>query len=64
MIVRELCSLYNRMLEDPDRDVPVMGWSSEKVAWEIIIDQEGSVREVLPLASGETDGPVRCRWLL
>lgn len=63
MIVRELCSLYNRMLEDPDRDVPVMGWSSEKVAWEIIIDQEGSVREVLPLASGETDGPVRYRVL-
>ena len=51
MVLHELYSLYERMVKDPDYNVPTMGWSSEKVSWEIIIDREGFIREILPLVS-------------
>ncbi len=52
MILQELCGLYQRMADDPDSDVPDMGWSIEKVVWEIIIRLDGTIVRVLPLVTG------------
>ncbi|MCI7746538.1 MAG: type I-C CRISPR-associated protein Cas8c/Csd1 [Collinsella sp.] len=53
MILQELCRLYERMLADPECTVPPFGWTTEKVEWELVIDAQGDVKAVIPLAVGE-----------
>lgn len=54
MILKELCDLYDRLEEeaqnDPSIGIPCFGWSIEKVEWELVIDDDGAVVEVVPLA--------------
>ena len=35
MILQELNRYYERLLADPERDVPARHWSVEKAAWEL-----------------------------
>ncbi len=54
MILQELASLYARLLEDPDVvDIAPAGWSRERVAWEVVINDAGTVLGVVPLSTGE-----------
>lgn len=53
MILQELSGFYSRLLEDPDAvDIAPAGWSRERVAWEVVIDDAGAVLGVVPLSSG------------
>lgn len=52
MILTELYKLYQRLAEDPDGIVPQRGWSNAKVSWELVIDENGALRSVIPLSSG------------
>ena len=63
MILQELCDLYRRMADDPDSDVPDMGWSIEKVAWEIIIRLDGTIAQVLPLVTGSGNDAEKYLWM-
>lgn len=53
MILQELHRYYGRLLADPECDVPPAHWSTEKVAWEITLAEDGRVVRVLPLTTGE-----------
>lgn len=56
MILRELNDYYQRLVDDPEVDVPRRYWSNEKAAWEIGLDADGSVAYVDPLLTGEGKG--------
>lgn len=51
MILHELSALYDRLVDQPDvsEQIPLPGWSEEKVGWAIVLDTEGAVKSVLPL---------------
>ena len=59
MILQELNSYYERLLQDDECDVPVEHWSTEKVAWEIMLAEDGRVAGFLPLEVGEGKGARR-----
>ena len=56
MILRELNDYYQRLVDDPEVDVPRRHWSNEKAAWEIGLDADGGVAYVDPLLTGEGKG--------
>ncbi len=56
MILRELHEYYGRLLEDPDADVPPLHWSSEKAAWELGLNADGTLAYAYPLTTGEGKG--------
>lgn len=51
MIINSLVDFYDLMLESGE--VPPMGWSRERVAWEFVIDEDGALISVVPLADDE-----------
>lgn len=51
MIINSLVDFYDLMLESGE--VPLMGWSRERVAWEFVIDEDGTLISVVPLADDE-----------
>lgn len=53
MVIRDLVALYERLSQDPDSGIPPYGYSNEKVAYEIVIDREGDVQDIVPLESPE-----------
>lgn len=52
MILQELSNLYNRLAADPGSGVPLLGWSSEKVSFGIMLAEDGRVQSVVPYSSG------------
>ncbi len=55
MILQELCLLYDRLAADPDLSAGLAhpGWSKEKVAWSLVIDEDGNPLTMYPLVQGE-----------
>lgn len=53
MILQELNHYYERLLADPNRDVPARHWSVEKVAWELVLSRDGKVLGAYRLTDGE-----------
>lgn len=53
MILQELNKYYDRLLADPDREVPARHWSVEKAAWELTISHEGKLLGAYRITSGE-----------
>lgn len=53
MILQELSAYYERLLQDPEKEVPAQFWSTEKAAWEFEIDESGSLIGATPLLAGE-----------
>lgn len=53
MILQGLCDLYERLAEDPFSGIAPVGWSSEKVAFGIMLSDDGVVQSVIPFSSGE-----------
>ena len=51
MILQELCGLYERLVQDPELHdkIPERGWSLEKVAWALVIGEDGHVLGLQPL---------------
>lgn len=51
MILTELTILYDRLAADPDHadDIAHPGWSLDKVAWALVIDEGGEVLQLVPL---------------
>lgn len=49
MILQSLCSYYERIAESPDGSVPVVGFSSEKVHFALVIGQSGELVQILDL---------------
>lgn len=64
MIIQELNALYERLLADPDVSIAPRGTSEEKAAWEVMIDEEGSVCRVLSLAQGEGKSAIKYRLMM
>ena len=58
MILHELSSLYDRLVDQLDisEQIPLPGWSEEKVSWAIVLDVEGAVKSVLPLGTQDEKG--------
>ncbi len=52
MILQELCAYYDRLAADPSHtnDVAHKGWSPERVAWELVIDEGGNCLGLYSLA--------------
>ncbi len=46
MILQALASYYERLLKDPEVDIPEPGFSKEKIHFEIILAPDGSLRAV------------------
>lgn len=61
MILKELGDLYDRLAADPELsgDIPLSGWSVEKVAWAIVLDRQGSVVGVVPQGIPDEKGKLR-----
>lgn len=53
MILQELNNYYERLLADPERDVPARHWSIEKAAWELVLSHDGKLLGAYPLTDGE-----------
>lgn len=53
MILQELSAYYDRLLQDPEKEVPAQYWSTEKAAWEFEIDEHGALVGATPLFTGE-----------
>lgn len=55
MILQELCALYDRLAADPSLSTSLArpGWSKEKVAWALVIDDGGNVLTLYPLLQGD-----------
>lgn len=53
MILQELHRYYQRLLADPDVDVPAEHWGSEKAAWEFRLAEDGRLMGVTALTVGE-----------
>lgn len=49
MILQSLCSYYERIAESSDGSVPVVGFSSEKMHFALVIGRSGEVVQVLDL---------------
>lgn len=61
MILHELSALYDRLVDQPDvsEQIPLPGWSEEKVGWAIVLDAEGAVKSVLPLGIQDEKGRLK-----
>lgn len=53
MILQELNEYYERLLADPERDVPARHWSVEKAAWELKLSRSGKLLGAYRITSGE-----------
>ncbi|WP_314945664.1 hypothetical protein, partial [Olsenella uli] len=55
MIVEELNNLYERYAADPkeSRHVPLEGMSAEKVFWEIVLSENGELKNIRSLSQGD-----------
>lgn len=55
MMLSKLCELYDRLANDPDHggDIARPGWSVDKVAWVLVIDETGAVKGLHSLAVDE-----------
>ena len=53
MIINSLVDFYDLMLERGE--VPPMGWSRERITWEYVIDCDGALVSVVPLADDSHD---------
>lgn len=53
MILQELNNYYERLLADPERDVPARHWSVEKAAWEFKLSGDGKLLGAYRLTAGE-----------
>lgn len=53
MILQELNNYYERLLADPERDVPARHWSVEKAAWEFRLSGDGKLLGAYRLTAGE-----------
>ncbi len=55
MMLSKLCELYDRLASDPDHvgDIARPGWSVDKVAWVLVIDETGAVKGLHSLAVDE-----------
>lgn len=54
MIIQALNDYYNRLKEDEDIDIPKIGFSRQKIHFELLIDRDGKLLQVLDLR--ETQG--------
>ena len=52
MILQELNRYYERLLADPERDVPARHWSVEKAAWELKLSCDGRLLGAYQLTAG------------
>ena len=52
MILQELNNYYERLLADPERDVPARHWSVEKAAWELKLSRDGRLLGAYQLTTG------------
>ena len=52
MILQELNRYYERLLADPERDVPARHWSVEKAAWELKLSRDGRLLGAYQLTTG------------
>ena len=52
MILQELNRYYERLLADPERDVPARHWSVEKAAWELKLSRDGRLLGAYQLTAG------------
>ena len=54
MILQELCSLYDRLASDPETRTNLAhpGWSREKIAWALVINEAGDILNLYPLLQG------------
>ncbi len=52
MILQELNKYYERLLADPERDVPARHWSVEKAAWELKLSRDGRLLGAYQLTAG------------
>ena len=43
MILQSLCRYYDRLRQNPDIDIPEIGFSQEKISFAIVIDKNGSM---------------------
>jgi len=46
MILQALASYYDRLLQDPDEDVPDPGFSNEKIHFVLVLAPDGTLRQV------------------
>ncbi len=53
MIVQELHRYYERLVKDPDCDVPARFWGKEKVGWRLILDRDGMLVGADPLMTDD-----------
>ncbi len=53
MILQSLYDLYQRLAAEEDSDIPLYGFSREKISFAIVLSRDGTVREVLDLRHTE-----------
>ncbi len=53
MILHALNSYYQRMLDDPDVEMPAFGTSIENVSYALVLGEDGSLRNIEDLREGE-----------
>ncbi|WP_029915461.1 type I-C CRISPR-associated protein Cas8c/Csd1 [Pelobacter seleniigenes] len=53
MILHALNSYYQRMLDDPDAEMPAFGTSVENISFALVLGEDGSLRNIEDLRDGE-----------
>jgi len=49
MILQSLNNYYGRLSEDPDVNIPLLGFSSQKIHFALLLNREGELLQVLDL---------------
>lgn len=57
MILQALANYYDRLVKDPDQDVPEPGFSVQKIHAAIVLDREGNLVEMNDIQQEETIPP-------
>jgi CRISPR-associated protein Csd1 len=57
MILQSLNAYYNRLKDDPKTDIPLFGFSRQKIWFSLLLNQSGQILQVLPLADTPKASP-------
>lgn len=63
MILTALKQYYDRLHNEPERNIPEFGFSREKISWELLLTQEGKLLQVNDLRISETNEKGKTRFI-
>ena len=63
MILQSLVNYYDRLKNDPNVEIPELGYSQEKISFSVVLDKEGNLLQVKDIRIKPEKGKLRPRLL-